>query len=380
MRSLHPSWSVLARRLLALSLAMGAALPAASAASASASPSAAQQTTPAQPTQTPPASKPPAAPPAGAPATPPATQPSKPPAGTTPSGPRTLQPNAPPSQPAPRDPTRELMDEGQEVDGNVGEERLNERVRQRARDAAKPATEAPEGGTSSTDKAEWAVLLVSFTEEDHKQLAESARAQISQRFPELRNAYVRALGRGSAVLVGSFTGPQDPAAQAELRKVKDLGEGVPKPFARAMLTRASVAGGSGPVGPNDLRVVRRELPEGTLYTLQVAAWATLGSKEMTGSQVKRSAESYAQQLRTQGYEAFYYHDPGKELSIVTIGVFGPDAYDSRSTLFAPEVEALMRKFPKSLLNGEEVLIEVDPRLPGTKRVPQSPRLVEIPRL
>jgi hypothetical protein len=63
-----------------------------------------------------------------------------------------------------------------------------------------------------------------------------------------------------------------------------------------------------------------------------------------------------------------------------VGVFGPDAYDSKSTLYSPEVDAVMRRFPKSLVNGEEVLIPLDPSNPQGKTVPQGPRLVEIPRM
>lgn len=305
------------------------------------------------------------------------------PKSTTPAKPATPAKSADPPKSA--DPTRELLNEGDEVDGNVGEERLTRRARAVAEQAAQQAAQKAKDGAKQAAPAageqrpEWAVLLISFTEVDHQANAAAARNAIAQQFPELKTAYVRTLGSGSAVLIGTFTGPQDPAAQAELRRVKEVGQGNPKPFVRAMLTRL-VAANSGPIGPNDLRIVRQARPRGTLYTLQVAAWATLGSTEMPMTQVKKSAEAYAQQLRTQGYEAYYFHDFGKETSTVTIGVFGPDAYDSRSTLYDPEVEALMRKFPKSLVNGEEVLVDVDPRKPGTVRIPQSSRLVEIPKM
>ncbi|MBL9141010.1 MAG: hypothetical protein JNK53_04010 [Phycisphaerae bacterium] len=321
---------------------------------------------------------------------------------SAPSGVRRLEANAPntpaakpaqPAKPAPtsaNDPTASLLDEGAEVDGNVGTARVSQRAQvaaQRPTSESIAATKSASGTAgaagsvrSADSKPEWAVLLVSFTEADHRAVAENARNAIVQRFPSLQPSYVRTLGSGSAVLIGRFTGPDDPAAQAELRRVKEIGEGVPKPFVRAMLTRLTSAANSGPIGPNDLRTVRQVRPRGTLYTLQVAAWATLGSTELSMSQVKRSAEAYAQQLRTQGYEAYYFHDFGQETSTVTVGVFGPDAYDSRSTLFQPEVEALMRKFPKSLVNGEEVYVEADPRKPGSKRIPQSSRLVEVPKL
>lgn len=309
------------------------------------------------------------------------------------SGPRRLEANATSARPrtpaagtAAADPTASLLDPDAEVDGNVGQARVPQRARAAAQrptaeglagmdDAGSPRRA---GAQQSEQKPQWGVLLLTFTDNEHRAMAQDARDAIARRFPELQGVYVHTLGSGSAVLIGRFSGPDDPAAQAELRRVKDVGSGAPKPFVRAMLTRLTPAN-TGPIGPNDLRSVRQARPRGTLYTLQVAAWATLGAREMTMSQVKRSAEAYAQQLRTQGYQAYYFHDFGKETSTVTIGVFGDDAYDSRSTLYIPEVEQLMRKFPKSLLNGEEVLVEVNPRQPGSQRVPQSSRLVEIPR-
>lgn len=246
-----------------------------------------------------------------------------------------------------------------------------------------PSATAPARGAPAQAEAQqggnWSILLMSFTEEDHRAMAEAAHRAMVQRFPLVQQAFVRTNSRGSMVLLGRFTGPSDPAAQAELRKLKEFGQGGQRPFAKAMLVRTGASPPRGPIGPYDLRTVRREYPNGTLYTLQVAAWASLGSRELTMEQITRSAEAHARQLRGQGYLAFYHHDYDTETSTVTVGVFGPDAYDSRSTLFSPDVEDAMRSFPKSLLNGEEVLIPADPKRPGSKPVPQSSRLVEIPR-
>ena len=40
----------------------------------------------------------------------------------------------------------------------------------------------------------------------------------------------------------------------------------------------------------------------------------------------------------------------------------------------------MKRFPKHLVNGEELLVPIDPRKPEGAAVPQEPRLVEIPRM
>ena len=225
----------------------------------------------------------------------------------------------------------------------------------------------------------WSVLLASVTGADHQANANAIREEVVRRYPQLNDAYVSTTQRGSVVLVGHFTGPQDPAAQAELKVVKEINEGNMRAFPRAMLTRMGAGAEAGPPGPNDLRIVRRTRPNATLYSLQVAVWSAFGTNELKMSDIKRSAETLCRQLRAEGNEAYYFHDFDTKTSIVTVGVFGADAYDSKSTLYAPEVEAVMKKFPKHLVNGEELLMPVDMRDPTGKTMPQSPRLVEIPK-
>lgn len=284
------------------------------------------------------------------------------------------------------DPTAGLLDAGAEVDGNVGANRVPADARRAAQRPTTPSAADAKSATPSNtaakpaERATWSVLLATYADQGHRAQADAARNDMALRIPELRQAFVRTNSTGSMVLIGHFEGPKDPAAKAQLARVKEMGDGTSRTFPRAMLVRTGASPNDGPPGPLDLRTVRRDFPKGTLYTLQVAAWASLGSKELTMAQIKKSAESYAQQLRTQGFEAYYFHDFDTETSTVTVGVFGPDSYDSKSTLFAPEVEAMMRKFPKSLLNGEEVLVPVDPKKTGSKTVAQSSRLVEVPKL
>lgn len=225
----------------------------------------------------------------------------------------------------------------------------------------------------------WSVLLASVTGADHQANANAIREEVVRRYPQLNDAYVSTTQRGSVVLVGHFTGPQDPVAQAELKVVKEINEGNMRAFPRAMLTRMGAGAEAGPPGPNDLRIVRRTRPNTTLYSLQIAVWSAFGTNELKMSDIKRSTETLCRQLRAEGNEAYYFHDFDTKTSIVTVGVFGADAYDSKSTLYAPEVEAVMKKFPKHLVNGEELLMPVDMRDPTGKTMPQSPRLVEIPK-
>ena len=229
------------------------------------------------------------------------------------------------------------------------------------------------------EHASWGVLLATVTGAESRANAMSIREQVIRRYPALKDAYVRSIPHGSVVLVGRFDGVQDPAAQAQLKLVKETMDGNVRAFPRAMLTRLGANAAQGPPGPNDLRIVRQSRPTQTLYTLQVAVWSAFGTDEVKMSDIKRSAENYCRQLRSEGNEAYYFHDFDTKTSTVTIGVFGTDAYDSKSTLYAPEVDAVMRKFPKHLVNGEELLVPLDPAKPQGKTMPQAPRLVEIPQ-
>ena len=305
-----------------------------------------------------------------------------------------------PTDPAakPADPTAALMDPGDEVvDSNpiaapaaqaakgtkapTAAERAAAARMAAESDRKRQAAAATAASTSDPDAARgaWGVLLATATGSDARATAIGLRDEIARRYPELRDAFVSSTQRGSVVMVGRFGSPKDPAAQARLGEVKKIvSDGVPV-FGRAMLTRISASANQGPPGPNDLRIVRQARPAGDLYTLQVAVWSSFGSDEIKMSEVRQSAEDFCRQLRSQGNEAYFFHDFDTRTSTVTVGVFGSDAYDSRSTLYSPEVEAVMRKFPKHLVNGEELLVPLNPADPASKTMPQAPRLVEIPK-
>ena len=249
----------------------------------------------------------------------------------------------------------------------------------RRAEAAAAAERTAKQNDVDAERASWGVLLATVTGAESRANAMSIREQVIRRYPALKDAYVRSIPHGSVVLVGRFEGVQDPAAQAQLKLVKETMDGNVRAFPRAMLTRLGANANQGPPGPNDLRIVRQTRPTQTLYTLQVAVWSAFGTDEVKMSDIKRSAENYCRQLRSEGNEAYYFHDFDTKTSTVTIGVFGTDAYDSKSTLYAPEVDAVMRKFPKHLVNGEELLVPLDPAKPQGKTMPQAPRLVEIPQ-
>ena len=130
---------------------------------------------------------------------------------------------------------------------------------------------------------------------------------------------------------------------------------------------------------DDIRRARERFPnQNPLYSVQVAVWSDLGSGELSLADVKQRAESYCKQLRTRGIEAYVFHDGGTKTSSVCVGVFGKDAYDPRSTLYSAEVEAVLRRFPKHLVNGEALMLPYDKSDPSKLRA-QPPTLVEVPK-
>jgi len=224
----------------------------------------------------------------------------------------------------------------------------------------------------------WAIALATFSGNDHRAVAEAATQHFVQQVPDLKGAIVRSTTSGSVVLWGEFSGPRDPRAKPLIDRLKQITFGDARPFGRAMLTRLEQFSDE-PLPPWDLRQVRRLHPQvRIIYTLQVAAWSDLGSGSLSVDQIRRSAEDYCRQLRMQGVDAWFHHDGDLRTSIVTVGVFDHRAYDAQSTLFAPEVEAMRRRFPNSLLNGAELLLKPDPARPDYT-VPQPSRLVEVPR-
>jgi hypothetical protein len=239
-------------------------------------------------------------------------------------------------------------------------------------------SERPVGERTATGgRGRWSILLATASGDTHPVQAAALRQQIASEYPQLRTAFVRPQGRGSAIWFGRFESPADPAAIRAKEMIRGLQRGGVPAFSRAFL---SVLPDDAPVGERDIRNLRILYPNiDPLYSLEVAMWWTGGSDQITYDEVRRSAESYVAELRRAGQDAWYYHDPIKEMSAVTVGVFDKRAYDGRSTLYSPEVDALMKQFPVRRMNGEEIMIEVKPGDPKS-RIPQACRLVSVPAL
>ena len=237
-------------------------------------------------------------------------------------------------------------------------------------------TEGSSGASTSQPQGQWSLLLATMVGPSHPVQARATRDQIAATYPALRGAFVRAQGKGSSVWFGRF----ESAAGSDAVATREMVRGLKLPGGQPVFPRAffSILPDDSPVREHDLRNLRQMYPGvDPLYSLQVACWGTFNSNQLTVEEVRRSAEAYVRELRGRGHEAWYYHDPVTEKSVVTIGAFDSRAYDARSTLFSPEVEGLMKDFPVHRVNGEEVMVEMTVGDPST-RIPQPCRLVLVP--
>jgi hypothetical protein len=108
------------------------------------------------------------------------------------------------------------------------------------------------------------------------------------------------------------------------------------------------------------------------YSLQVAVF--FPTPEVRD--FKKAAVAYARHLRGEGYEAYYHH--GRSKSIVTVGVFGPDAVtrEGNAVGYSEEVRELQRQenFKYNLTNGAIWTASVD-----GEKAPVRSLLVRIPK-
>ena len=196
---------------------------------------------------------------------------------------------------------------------------------------------------------------------------------IRDRFEDLDNLYVAGIKGGSGVFHGRFESPSDPAFKSAMERLRayTFEDGRPA-FPRVLPARPEADERRG-YAPFDLRSLRQQMgSRNPIYTLQIAQWGTFGDEELDYAVYRDRAEQFTRVLRNKGFDAWFSHNSGKRLSSVNVGAFGTEAYDPRSSLYAPEVELLMGQFPQLIVNGE-------PLMDSRTARPIKPFLVEVPR-
>ncbi len=227
----------------------------------------------------------------------------------------------------------------------------------------------------------WTIVLATFPSDPGSMAAADRMvSQLGALAPELTDVWVHPTGGGAMVLSGHYDSADNPDAQANLRRVKGTLIREQPAFARAMLTRIKLRPITAGIDPYSLMSVRLRYPNrNPLYTLEVGIWSDFDSGELSLDEIHRKAEAQTRQLRSQGYEAYFYHDDDRRVSAVTVGVFDHTAIDSRSGLYSPALQQLLERFPAHLVNGERLLEPIDGRNTRRGTRVQKPMPVLIPK-
>jgi hypothetical protein len=234
---------------------------------------------------------------------------------------------------------------------------------------------------NAKDDEQFAIVVATFTGGGHQSAASAMRSSLGVRYPVLGSSLkVRERSRGSVITYGRYTGYDDPSAKDDIQMLRGIAsvQGIPL-FGQVMLSKFKSPRARRQLHPYDLWTVRREYPTIVpIYTLDVAVWGDFESGQLPTKQRRTAAERYASELRSKGFEAFFYHNDQTELSSVTVGLFSYRALDPETGFYSVEVEAMLSRFPKRLVNGQPVLQYYDPHNPSQGSMEQKPCLAEVP--
>lgn len=222
----------------------------------------------------------------------------------------------------------------------------------------------------------WTIAIVGV--KDNKAMATAALEKVQTK-AGLRQAYLDQRGNTFVVAYGSYPGPSDPAAQADLKRIRTFEFEGGTPFAGAVLSPPEVSAHAGSIPELDLLSIKNDPLSLAKYTLQVGVYGRVDQQPPSASdleQFRKAAEDAAVRLRREGDEAYYYHGPTR--SMVLIGAFEEGEYDRKNHGLddSPKLKAAREKFPYNLVNGAGYK---ETPLGKTEGKLQASRVVEIPR-
>jgi len=236
-------------------------------------------------------------------------------------------------------------------------------------------------GRTYEDDAVYAIAVGTFSGIGHQESAKKALASLSMQYPRLvQQLQVRDRSRGSVLAFGSYDGYDDPNVARDIDTLKRIVNPQGKPlFGQIFISKFRTPLTQRRLHPHDLWSVRKEFPTIVpIYTLEVAVWGDFGGGQFPKSKRRAAAESFASELRARGNEAFFYHNDDRDISSVTVGLFGYNAVDASTGFYSPEVDAMIALFPERLVNGEQVLEYLDPMNQSFGTRVQQPILAEVP--
>lgn len=291
------------------------------------------------------------------------------------------------NRPAPRggtadgsvDPTEDtLSDLDLGADWDVYEQRLAARNTTGGASAASPTLS---GGTAAGGPG-FSIVLATFGGTSHREEAEQYRQRAAVLLPDMADSIrTHPSAGGSLVVCGRYTGWKDAGAKQDIKTLQELTINGVQVFPQAILTELSTPRDPNSIDEAELVSLRFRYPDiRVLYTLEIAIWGDFESGQWPESTRRAAAERHARSLRQRGVPAFYHHDPAREMSMVTVGVFDHRAIDGQTGLRSPQVERFLMDFPERMVNGEQVIDLYDPSDPSKGGRPQEPRIVEVPTL
>jgi hypothetical protein len=263
------------------------------------------------------------------------------------------------------------------------EQRESRDKRDEGRDLFRPGS--GKGGDAQGPNT-WSIVLLAFRGDNQEQMAQQALTMVQSQWG-LQDAYVDKRGQALVIAYGRYGDPQQPEAQADLRRVRlvegELDGRIQQPFEFAFLAPPANLGGNIP--EFDLRNAQKNHGRWAIYTLQIGIYRLEDGKTATASDIaefRRLAEEAVVQLRREGEQAFYYHGPSG--STVTIGLFGIEDFDPQLRLESPRLRQLRQRFPHNLLNGMGIrrtmrVTDQQGRQVKTERLDPS-MLVAVPRI
>ncbi len=235
----------------------------------------------------------------------------------------------------------------------------------------KPTSTDADGsdGRRSGAAQAWTVPVESFTGMGRHQRASRLGSRVNS-LVGMNGAWVSDNGLQTTLFFGRFSSAQSPEAQLALHAIREIEVDDERPYAEVRLV---------PMSP----VVRtasdsRDLSQYSgMYSLQIAAF-----RDQDAAAQRDAAEEYADQLRKDGDEAYYFH--GRTMSLVTVGLFAKDqalvtvdnplAPGSKVDRYGPAVLELQKKHPFNLINGMTVVEKQNGKVMGE----QPSMLVPVP--
>ena len=232
---------------------------------------------------------------------------------------------------------------------------------------------AGRSGASIEDEEGFTILLHTFSGTTHASMARDYKEQAAAH-TSWRDLYVLHKADHSALYWGRYRSIADAQRNLKSAKTYKTARGI-QPFVRAIVMQLP---GKSPGRPE----WEMKNAQGA-YTVLVAVFYNVPRDDFY--ERKQAAALYCEQLRGQGEEAYYKHDPGQ--SIVTVGTFGLEAVgyrgagsDRKAFIRDAKIKGIRRRLPYAAVNGrEEIVRGVNPET-GTKeeRVRES-YVIRIPK-